>query len=90
MSDTYLSSKQRNKLKHALNGNMGAFGNLLGQGLGRLGGGFFGQGDLGQGIGGQLGSLLPFARGGRVMIIKPGPPQMKKGGRSKKKKGKKK
>ena len=31
---------------------MGVFGNLLGQGLGRLGGGFFGQGDLGQNVGG--------------------------------------
>lgn len=44
---------------------MGVFGNLLGQGLGRLGGGLFGQGDLGQNVGGSLGNLLPFKRGGR-------------------------
>jgi hypothetical protein len=66
----HLSSKQRNKLQHSLNGNMGAWGNLLGQGLGRLGGGFFGQGDLGQNLGGSLGNLLPFKRGGKKQPAK--------------------
>jgi hypothetical protein len=61
----HLSSKQRNKLQHSLNGNMGVFGNLLGQGLGRLGGGLFGQGDVGQNVGGSLGNLLTFIKGGR-------------------------
>jgi hypothetical protein len=50
---------------------MGVFGNLLGQGLGRLGGGLFGQGDLGQNVGGQLGNLLPFKKGGRKKASKP-------------------
>jgi len=45
---------------------MGVFGNLIGQGLGNLAGGYFGQAGTGQTVGGALGSLLPFARGGRV------------------------
>lgn len=47
---------------------MGFFGNLLGQGLGGLAGGLFGKKgqDIGAGIGGELGSLVPFKKGGAV------------------------
>ena len=43
---------------------------ILGSAIGRIGGGFlgnlFGNKDAGSGIGGILGSLLPFEKGGRV------------------------
>jgi len=48
---------------------MGVFGNLLGQGIGYLGGGLFGgqkAKDTGRTIGGALGGLLPFKQGGKV------------------------
>lgn len=45
---------------------MGFLGNLLGQGLGYLGGGLFGDSGTGSKIGGALGSFLPFKKGGRV------------------------
>lgn len=58
---------------------MGFFGNLLGQGVGALAGGLFGgKGrDVGAGIGGKLGSLLPFKTGGPVK--KTGPALIHKG-----------
>jgi hypothetical protein len=52
---------------------MGVFGNLLGQGIGYLGGGLFGgqkAKDTGRTIGGALGTLLPFQQGGIVMPVK--------------------
>ena len=52
---------------------MGIFGNLVGQAGGRILGGLFGQGDLGQRVGGDVGgTLLPFARGG---VVRPAPVQ---------------
>lgn len=45
---------------------MGFFGNLLGQGLGALGGGLFGDSGTGSKIGGALGNFLPFKKGGKV------------------------
>lgn len=45
---------------------MGFFGNLVGQGLGGLAGGFIGHQKEGSAIGGTLGSMLPFKKGGRV------------------------
>ena len=45
---------------------MGFLSNLLGQGLGYLGGGLFGDSGTGAKIGGALGNLLPFKKGGRV------------------------
>jgi len=45
---------------------MGFFGNLLGQGLGGLAGGAIGHQKEGSAIGGTLGAMLPFAKGGRV------------------------
>jgi len=46
---------------------MGFFGNLIGQGLGALGSQLFPiPGVSGQELGGHLGNLLPFARGGVV------------------------
>lgn len=84
---SYLSNKQRNKLQHSLNGNK--IGSALGQVLGGLGSAFLPiPGVNGAQLGGALGSLLPFARGGRVVMIAPGPPQMRRGGKAKK--GKKK
>lgn len=69
---------------------MGILGNLLGQGLGRLGGGFFGQGDIGQNVGGSLGNFLPFKRGGKKQPAKKRGgtvmPVKKKGGKTKKNK----
>jgi hypothetical protein len=48
---------------------MGVFGNLIGSGLGSVGGQYFG-GDRGRDaggvIGGALGGLLPFRKGGKV------------------------
>jgi hypothetical protein len=45
---------------------MGFFGNLLGQGLGALGGELFGDAKTGSKIGGSLGNFLPFKKGGAV------------------------
>lgn len=45
---------------------MGFFGNLVGQGLGGLAGGLIGHQKEGSAIGGTLGSMLPFKKGGRV------------------------
>jgi hypothetical protein len=45
---------------------MGFLGNLLGQGLGYLGGGLFGDSGTGSKIGGALGNFLPFEKGGKV------------------------
>lgn len=45
---------------------MGFFGNLIGQGLGGLAGGSIGHQKEGAAIGGTLGGMLPFAKGGRV------------------------
>jgi hypothetical protein len=65
---------------------MGFFGSLLGQGLGALGEGIFGktQGIDGQSLGKNIGSYLPFARGGKVPARKRGgakkAPAKKKGG----------
>jgi len=58
---------------------MGFFGNLLGQAIGGLGGGLFGQRDTGAKVGGTLGNLLPFSRGG--IIVGPGGVQMVPTGR---------
>jgi hypothetical protein len=50
---------------------MGLFGSLIGQGLGALGGGLFGNQELGRSIGGQIGqNVLPFARGA---VVRPSP-----------------
>jgi len=46
--------------------NMGFFGNLLGQGLGGLAGGAIGHQKEGSAIGGTLGNMLPFKKGGMV------------------------
>jgi len=51
---------------------MGFLGNLLGQGLGYLGGGLFGDSGTGSKIGGALGNFLPFKKGGRVPKTKSG------------------
>jgi hypothetical protein len=68
MVSNYLSSKQRNKAQHALNGN-GFFGNLIGQGLGALGSKLFPiAGVDGATLGGSLGGMLPFARGGVIPV----------------------
>ena len=45
---------------------MGFFGNLLGQGVGGLAGGLIGHQKEGSAIGGTLGSMLPFKKGGIV------------------------
>ena len=45
---------------------MGFFGNLAGQALGGLAGGFIGHQKEGSAIGGTLGSMLPFKKGGMV------------------------
>lgn len=48
---------------------MGFFGNLIGQGLGALGSQFLPiPGVNGQELGGHLGGMLPFARGGVVPV----------------------
>lgn len=57
------------------------FGDLLGEGIGRLGGALVGQSDKGGSIGRTIGSWLPFKKGGRV-LAKPAP--MMKGGKVKK------
>ena len=49
---------------------MGFLGNLLGQGLGYLGGGLFGDSGTGSKIGGALGNFLPFEKGGKVPVRK--------------------
>lgn len=46
--------------------NMGFFGNLIGQGLGGLAGGAIGHQREGAAIGGTLGGMLPFKKGGMV------------------------
>ena len=54
---------------------MGVFGEILGNGLGQLGGQYFG-GDEGRRVGGAIGSaiggssLIPFKKGGRVKAPK--------------------
>lgn len=45
---------------------MGFFGNLIGQGLGGLAGGAIGHQREGAAIGGTLGGMLPFKKGGMV------------------------
>ena len=46
---------------------MGAFGNIIGQGLGRAFGSKFGKANEGQHIGGMIGSALPgYKKGGKV------------------------
>ena len=51
---------------------MGFFGNLIGGGLGHIGGGILGNSDAGRSIGSGIGSFLPFKRGGKVkkMVVK--------------------
>jgi len=70
---------------------MGFFGNLLGQALGGGAGGLFGHRDTGAQIGGTLGNLLPFKKGGKVPVILPnGMPVMVQATKAKKKGGKRK
>jgi len=91
---SYLSRKQRNKLQHNVTGN-GVFGNLLGSALGSLGSSFFPiKGINGKELGGSLGDLLPFRRGGVMPVKRRGGSvipmfPMKRGGRKKAKKAKK-
>jgi len=65
---------------------MGFFGNLIGQGLGGLAGGLFGDKgrSIGAGVGGALGGgLIPFAGGGKI-YGRYGPPEsvaFKRGGK---------
>jgi hypothetical protein len=66
---------------------MGFFGGILGQGLGALGEEIFGktQGIDGQALGKNIGSYLPFSRGGKIPARKRGgvkAPAKKKGGMS--------
>jgi hypothetical protein len=59
---------------------MGFFGNLIGQGLGGLAGGLFGDKgrSIGAGVGGAIGGgLIPFSKGGRLMSN----PSMRMGGK---------
>lgn len=83
----YLTSKQRNKMQHSLNGNLGFFGGLLGEGLGYLGEQVFGptKGINGRELGRNIGSYLPFARGGKVPARQRGGKVLgkKRGGRKK-------
>jgi len=70
---------------------MGIFGNLLGQGLGALGSALFPiKGVDGQQLGGHLGSMLPFRKGGKVKKPKKTKAKVKKAKTKGKKKGNKK
>ncbi len=86
MVSNFLSSKQRNKAQHALNGN-GFFGNLLGGALGSLGSQLFPiPGVDGKTLGGSLGGMLPFARGGMIPVPVNRTSAYRKGGKIQRKK----
>jgi hypothetical protein len=55
------------------------FGKLLGETLGNIGGAFVGKSDEGRAVGGAIGDLLPFRRGGMVKKTKAKAKKAKKG-----------
>lgn len=67
---------------------MGFLGNLFGQAAGGTLGGWLGNRDTGASIGGALGNLLPFGRGGSIPPSMASVPYYQRGGKVKSKKSK--
>jgi hypothetical protein len=63
---------------------MGFLGNLFGQAAGGTLGGWLGNRDTGASIGGALGNLLPFGRGGSIPPSMASVPFYQRGGKVKK------